>query len=491
VTTSSIEGLRLAMRTAGLDYTGPIHADGMKKFLGGGRITGTFFSMADKPDGPLVICEGYATGASIFEATGFATVCAIDCGNLLAVARSLRAKWPERLPGGAADALALWSAVAHCFQAFECSPRLCVSSPEKGCGKTTLRDGAYSFLVPRPLPSENLTAAVLFRVVEKRKPVLLADEFDSWIHEKEELRGMLNSGHKRGGQALRCEGENHEVRAFNVFCPVVLSGIGELPGTLHDRSIVIRLTRAKLGELNERFDSRRTQPEQELCRKLARWCGDNKVRLEASDPVLPAGAFNRLADNWRPLFAVAEVAGGDWPTRAATAFAKLTSRDDSDAQGIGVMLLADIRSAFAENREKRMFSKALVSGLCAMTEQPWLEANRGKPITETWLARKLKSFSIVSRNLRLGTEQAKGYELEAFVDAFARYLPTEREVKRPSVPSPANIDDSPLSEASQAETVGRIKKSVSTNKDGPWDGGTDGKHGDATNGLELVGADLL
>ena len=268
-------------------------------FCYGGRVAGCFFTLADKPDGTLVVCEGYATGASIHEATGFAVVCAMNCGNLLAVSKALREKFPQReiiiaadndqftdgnpgvtkameaaktihakiaipqfadvstkptdfndlhklegldtvktqienattpkesdeeilqrlaalpsleyerqredaakkldcragildklvdarrpksesadgelqghtveladveswpesvngadtlsevaetfaryvaLPGGAADALALWTAHTHCFECFDCSPRLNISSPEKGCGKTTLRD---------------------------------------------------------------------------------------------------------------------------------------------------------------------------------------------------------------------------------------------------------------------------------------------------------------------------------------------------------------
>lgn len=67
-----------------------------KSFLSGGRIAGTFFTLADKPDGPLVIAEGYSTAASISEATGFAAVCAMNCGNLLAVAKALRARHPDR-----------------------------------------------------------------------------------------------------------------------------------------------------------------------------------------------------------------------------------------------------------------------------------------------------------------------------------------------------------------------------------------------------------
>ena len=67
-----------------------------KTFLRGGRVEGCFFTLSERPDGPLVIAEGYATGASVHEATGLATVAAMDCGNLPAVAKTLREKWPER-----------------------------------------------------------------------------------------------------------------------------------------------------------------------------------------------------------------------------------------------------------------------------------------------------------------------------------------------------------------------------------------------------------
>ena len=256
---------------------------------------------------------------------------------------------------------------------------------------------------------------------------------------------MLNAGHRRGGQALRCEGENNEVRAFNVFAPAVLCGIGALPGTLHDRSIVVRLERAKPGELRERFDSRRIECETELCRKLARFCADNKARLEACEPPLPSGAFNRLADNWRPLFAIAEIAGGDWPQRAAAAFSKLTAKTDADAQGMGAMLLADIQQVFNETSAERTFSKSLVEALCAMTDRPWPEAHKGKPISETWLARRLHTFGVASKTLRIADGRGKGYEATDFADAFERYLPATGESKRDTVTTPENIDDSQFS----------------------------------------------
>lgn len=70
-----------------------IEPDGDKRFLIGGRVSGCYFSIGE-PDGVLCIAEGYATGASIYEATGHATAVAFNAGNLLPVARALRQRFP-------------------------------------------------------------------------------------------------------------------------------------------------------------------------------------------------------------------------------------------------------------------------------------------------------------------------------------------------------------------------------------------------------------
>lgn len=70
-----------------------IGVDGSKRFLTGGKKRGCYFAIG-RPAGVLCVCEGYATGASIFEATGHATAIAFDAGNLEPVARALRTKFP-------------------------------------------------------------------------------------------------------------------------------------------------------------------------------------------------------------------------------------------------------------------------------------------------------------------------------------------------------------------------------------------------------------
>jgi putative DNA primase/helicase len=82
------------------DTAGKLHSlqtitpDGDKRFLSGGRVKGCYHSIG-KPDGLLIVCEGYATGASIHESTGHAVAVAFNAGNVPEVAVALRAKYPD------------------------------------------------------------------------------------------------------------------------------------------------------------------------------------------------------------------------------------------------------------------------------------------------------------------------------------------------------------------------------------------------------------
>jgi hypothetical protein len=151
----------------------------------------------------------------------------------------------------------------------------------------------------------------------------------------------------------------------------------------------------------ERSIGRRVELETDLCRKLARFMADNAAQLESSDPKLPDGAFNRIADNWRPLFAIAEIAGGDWPQRVAAAFFKLTNTDDMDAQGIGTTLLADIQQIFENAGVDKLPSATLCNSLAEIEGRDWAEWRRTrKPISTHQLARLLRGFQVSPRPIR-------------------------------------------------------------------------------------------
>ncbi len=154
------------------------------------------------------------------------------------------------MPPHAAEAVALWCMHAHVFEAWQHTPRLAIGAPEKSCGKSLLLD-VIAQIAPRALQTDSLSEAVAFRLAESHKPVFLIDECDTHLASKnpdDGLRGILNSGHAKGKRALRCTGDDNEVKGFNTFTPVVLAGIGSLPPTLADRSIRIILHRRRADE---------------------------------------------------------------------------------------------------------------------------------------------------------------------------------------------------------------------------------------------------
>jgi putative DNA primase/helicase len=230
------------------------------------------------------------------------------------------------MPEHCAIATALWIVHTHLLDGLHISPRLAITSPEKQCGKTTLID-VLTPLVWRPLSIANTTASPIFRAIEVQRPTLLMDEADTFLSENEELRGILNSGHRRCGSVLRTVGDDFEPRQFSTYSACAIALIGRLPGTLADRSIAIELQRRLNSESIEPFRSDRTERLDGLASKAARWAADNLDRLREADPAMPPGVFNRVADNWRGLLAIADIAGGEWPQRARLALeAALSSR---------------------------------------------------------------------------------------------------------------------------------------------------------------------
>ena len=201
------------------------------------------------------------------------------------------------LPPVADVALALWTLHAHAHEAFDVSPVLGLTSPEKRCGKTTtLR--VLGALVPRPLLASSVSTAALFRTIERYKPTFLVDEADSFLRDNEELRGALNSGHHRAlATFVRTVGEDFESRAFSTWCPKAIALIGRLAATLEDRAILIPMRRRAPGEPVERMRLDRLGKLGPLCRRGWRWTQDRLDDLRGADPVVPEQLDDRAADN--------------------------------------------------------------------------------------------------------------------------------------------------------------------------------------------------
>jgi hypothetical protein len=198
------------------------------------------------------------------------------------------------------DAVALWVGHSHAVDCFESTPRLAVISPEKGSGKTRNLE-MLALLCPAPEHAFNMSAPVLFRLIASHPVTLLVDEADTYFGPKakdeEGLRGLLNAGHRRGATALRCVGPGHEVGRFPVFCAVALAGIGDLPDTIIDRSVVIPMKRRAPHEQVKAYRARTTEPLGHALRDaVAEWALLHHDELADAEPEMPKGITDRPAD---------------------------------------------------------------------------------------------------------------------------------------------------------------------------------------------------
>jgi Protein of unknown function (DUF3631) len=229
-------------------------------------------------------------------------------------------------------AIALWTLHTHAFDATDLTPYVSITSAEMESGKTRLLE-TLRHIVARPWFTGRVTAAVLSRKIDKETPTLLLDESDAAFNGDKEyaevLRGVLNSGYERGGVSSICVRRGNEISYadLSTFCPKAIAGIGRLPDMVASRSIPIRLKRKAPGENVERMYRRDigdvAEPIRQWLENLAAFHSD---RLSDARPQLPAELRDRTADVWEPLFAVADLAGGDWPNRARAAASELSGR---------------------------------------------------------------------------------------------------------------------------------------------------------------------
>lgn len=323
---------------------------------------------------------------------------------------------------------ALWVGHTHLMDCWESTPRIAFVSPEPGSGKSRALE-ASELLVPRPVQAVNVTPAYLFRKVgaEEGRPTVLYDEIDTVFGPKakdnEEIRGLLNAGHRRSGVAGRCvvRGKQVFTEEIPAYCAVALAGLGGLPDTILSRSVVVRMRRRAPSEQVEPFRRRVHEAAGNAIRnRLAAWAFKVQPTIGDPWPELPAGIVDRSADIWEALLAVADAAGGDWPSRGRAAAVSLVSESKASTPSLGVRLLEDLRFVFGDR--EHMATDDILKGLCQIDEAPWADI-RGKAIDARSLAQRLRPYGVGSKQVRINaTTTLKGYARDDLHDAWARYL---------------------------------------------------------------------
>jgi hypothetical protein len=330
-----------------------------------------------------------------------------------------------------ACAEALWVVHTYATDAADATPYLAITSPVKRSGKTRQLE-VLKTIVAVPWMTGRVTAAALVRKIHAEHPTLLLDESDAAFKADKEyaeaLRGVLNSGHERSGTASLCvgQGANIKVRDFAVFCPKAIAGIGDLPDTVADRAIPIRLKRKGRDERVERFRLRNVESEAATLREqIATWIRPLIETLRNARPLLPEELTDRQQDGVEPLLAIADAAGGNWPQVSRRALVELCMEARGGDDSVGERLLTDVRQILETRGQDRISSAELTAALAELETAPWGEWSNGKAITQPKLARLLRPFGVMPYTIRIGDRTAKGYERADFSDAFSRYLPVE------------------------------------------------------------------
>lgn len=321
----------------------------------------------------------------------------------------------------------MWSAHTYLMPKFDTSPRLALLSPEPQCGKSRVLE-LLELLCLSAEMFNNMSPAYLYRRIGAGPVTILYDEVDAvWKHGRgdetaEALRSIIDQGYRKTGKVGRVEmnGQGATLVQFPVYTPMALAGIGDcLPGTVVDRSVVIRMRRRPQDVTVARYRERVTRPEGEaIARRLAKWCSSVASRVGNPWPQVPDNLPDRTYDGWETLLMIADLAGGHWPERAREACEKLAF-DYQQERHIGAVLLSDLYEIFQGHDS--LWTTEILGALNDIETSPWGDWG-GKPLTSHGLARLLKPYSIRPDSVRVAATVRKGYKRSDFTDAWTRYL---------------------------------------------------------------------
>ncbi|SDD68049.1 DUF3631 domain-containing protein [Actinokineospora iranica] len=337
-----------------------------------------------------------------------------------------------------APMLALWYAHTWVADAFYITPRLILSSPEPGSGKTRVLEIAQH-LTKEPEMTAGGSAAALVRMVAAGPITVLMDEVDAIFGAggsgNEEVRQMLNLGYKRSATVPKTKGDpgtGFTVERLPIFAPTALAGLaGRMPDTITTRAITIHLRRRRQDEHVEAYRESKVIRQSEPIREaLSTWLNGMGDRLVEAEPEMPPGVDDRPAEIWEPLLAIAELAGGHWPTTARAACSHFVFGQKT-TPSLGVRLLSDLRDLFAAERTDRMHTSDILARLRAIEDSPWPDLG-GKPLDAQRLAKEMSLYQVAPMTFKHNNTNAKGYVTfptdtqvtqVGLADAWARYLP--------------------------------------------------------------------
>jgi uncharacterized protein DUF3631 len=328
---------------------------------------------------------------------------------------------------------ALWAAATHAWPHFDVFPYMVVTSDTKQSGKTLFGIDLMKNLSANAVSAGGMTPAVCFRTIDQEKPTLLVDEAETLNSEAAtDLRAALNMGYKKGATFRRVEGRKPV--EYKVFCPKLFVLIGDVYDTLHDRSIIVRMMRAK--------------PAKRFVRAVAELDGF-ALRDALSKQV--AGEVGRITDLyaahkgldflssrdeeiWLPLFVTCEALAPELLPRLLKVAVDMAAEKstiprrsfvtllDEEKRVIdheyGIRLLRDLCAVI--NGRKYATTAEALAALRDLPTAPW-RAFRGKGLSDIDMGNMLDVFGVHPRSIKVAKNKVqRGYRKDDVEAALAR-----------------------------------------------------------------------
>jgi hypothetical protein len=331
--------------------------------------------------------------------------------------------------------VSLWAIATHCFDLFDSFPYLIFTSPEKRCGKTRATE-LLEFLVREPQSTVGISPAALFRIIQEKTPTLVVDEAETLTNGSEtaqNLISILNAGYRMGKAVMRCEPPAMKVTSFQVYCPKVLCGINDLPDTIMDRAVVVRMRRKNGANLKKfRFSEagKEAAPIKERIDVLLGPDSNLTSRLDiqehwrhmSDDDVLGQWVdSDRDIENLMPLAALCFYLDQDrWPDFRESCLALNSTRKVEDSS-LGARLAQDVGELIGALPDDQLYisNTDLVNALGQIEDAPWADTSK---FNANRLARLLRVYGVLPTQVRQLAKKIRGYHIPSLRTALSPYF---------------------------------------------------------------------
>ena len=241
----------------------------------------------------------------------------------------------------------LWLLHSMDYQLWSKSPRLIITAPMKGCGKSTNLD-VLNAMADKAIQSGSCSPAAYVAYAARECQVFFIDEADLSFgkHGNTDMTRCLNTGYERGKPHRKTEprGNQHVPVCLPVYSSAVLAGIAletKMEDATLDRSIIIKMDMAKKSQLLEPYKPKKHEAKfLEHGRKLKRWMIDKREAIASQEPrFLPMDNF-RLEDNFEPLLCIAQIHSEELADRVRRIAKELDS--NGSYENVSLKAVADL-----------------------------------------------------------------------------------------------------------------------------------------------------